>query len=44
MFSERLGIHLHGLDLVRDESDGRFYLFDCNYFSSYNDSFKDVSG
>jgi len=33
-------VYLHGVDIVRNESDGRFYLFDCNYASSYNDSFE----
>lgn len=33
-------IYLHGIDIVRNELDGKFYLFDCNYASSYNDSFE----
>ena len=40
-FTDHLKIHLHGVDLVRNELNGTYYLFDCNYASSYNDSFKD---
>ena len=42
-FTNSIKIHTHGIDLVRNEDDGKFYLFDCNYASSYSDSFKDLS-
>ena len=41
-FSEKMEVHLHGVDIVRNEEDGKYYLFDCNYMSSYNDSFAGV--
>lgn len=39
VFSVDIGVHLHGLDLVLNKEDGKFYLIDCNYFSTYNDVF-----
>jgi glutathione synthase/RimK-type ligase-like ATP-grasp enzyme len=40
-FADKMKIYLHGVDIVRNDKDGKFYLFDCNYASSYNDSFDD---
>ena len=38
VISDKMHIYLHGIDLVRDERNGQYYFFDCNYFSSYNNT------
>jgi len=45
LFAEKMHLYIHGLDAVMNENDGCIYLFDCNYFSTYNDcNFKQKYG
>lgn len=37
----KLGLHLIGLDICVNEADGKYYIFDCNFFSSYDDAFQE---
>lgn len=39
LINSKLGLHIIGLDLCCNQSDRKFYIFDCNFFSSYEDAF-----
>ena len=36
---KEMGIYMYGLDLVKNQEDGKLYLFDCNYQSTCNGTF-----
>ena len=40
--SKNMQVHLMGIDIVRNAETGICYIIDLNYWSSYNDSFKDL--